>query len=527
MRAETTDDLFARYGPAYKWFAMVTGMLGGTTAILASSTVNVAFPDIMGAFGIGRDQAQLLSTGYFASTTAGMLVSAWLIASFGERMTYIGVLVTFLIGSATSGLAHNTETLMIGRVMQGMAAGVIQPLGMAVTFSVFPSGRKGLSMGLYSMGMVLAPTLGPTAGGLAIELFNWRYVFLLTLPTTALSIILGYLFMPSREMPKKLPRFDFLAFLFLCVALVGFLLGFSYGNRLGWTSNEILGFFTAAAVATTGFIHRQLYGSAPFINLALFKNAQFVAACCIALFAGFAFLSSTFMLPLFVQQIQHYTPFDAGMMMMPGGLSLLILYPLTGRLADACPPHVLIYIGLISFGLAFIFLATADVNTPFWTIVSFTILIRGGTAFTRPVTNTAALRSLPPELLNQGSGAINLMRQLGAVIGTNGLVVFLELRIPFYGDAFAAMQTAASRTSLEMRESIIRLLTEAGVPPIARGPGALHYLGDVIYAQASTLGFQDAFMTLGIITLAGLLPAWVMSVTQKGQPLLLRRRRVL
>jgi len=76
LHTETIDDLFKRHGPAYKWFATVTCMLGGMTAILASSTVNVAFPDIMGTFGIGRDQAQLLSTGYFASMTAGMLLSA-------------------------------------------------------------------------------------------------------------------------------------------------------------------------------------------------------------------------------------------------------------------------------------------------------------------------------------------------------------------------------------------------------------------------------------------------------------------
>ena len=438
-------------------------------------------------------------------------------------MTYCGALIVFIAGAAMSGFAQSPETLMIGRVMQGASAGIIQPLGMAVTFSVFPSTRKGMSMGLFSMGMVLAPTLGPTMGGLAIEFFNWRYVFLLTLPSTGVALLLGLLFMPSRQILNKLPRFDFVGFGFFCAAMIGFLLGFSYGQRLGWSSNEIVALFVLAVVASIGFALRQIYGNAPFINLALFRNAQFVAASAIAFFAGCAFLSSTFLVPLFVQQIQHYTPFDAGLMMMPGGLSLLLMYPLTGRLADAWPPHVLIYIGLICFGIAFLALATADVNTPFWTIVAFTIFIRAGTAFTRPVTNAAALRSLPPELLHQGSGAVNLMRQLGAVIGTNGLVVFLELRIPFHGDAFSAMQTAASQTSQEMRDILVRLLTEAGVQQSAREPGALHYLGDVIYAQASTLGFQDAFAALGIVTLVGLIPAWIMSVTRKGHPVRFRR----
>jgi EmrB/QacA subfamily drug resistance transporter len=513
VHAESIDDLFARYGPVYKWLATASCMLGGMTGILASSTVNVAFPDIMGAFGIGRDQAQLLSTGYFASMTAGMLLSGWLVNGFGERLSYTIALVVFFVGAAMSGLAQNPETLMLGRVLQGLAAGIIQPLGMAVTFSVFPSGRKGLSMGLYSMGMVLAPSMGPTMGGLAIELFNWRYVFLLTLPTAGLALILGNLFMPSRAMPKKMPSFDFLGFGLVCTSLAGFLSGFSYGQRLGWTSNEIVLLFVVAIAAAVGFILRQLYGRNPLVNLKLFTNAQFTAAALISFFTGIAFLSSTFLIPLFVQQIQQYSPLDAGLMMMPGGLSLLILFPIAGRLADALPPHVLIYGGLLSFSSAFVFLSGADVNTPFWTFVTFTLLIRAGTAFIRPVTNAAALKSLPQELVNQGSSTVNFVRQLGAAIGTNCLVVYLELRIPFHGEAFTA--TLTGQTSREMREQVRRILTEAGVPEAVREPGALHYLGDVIYAQASTLGFLDAFLVLAITAYCGDVPAWVMAQTAK------------
>ena len=159
MINETIDDLFVRYGPSYKWLATITSVIGGMTVILASSTVNVAFPDIMGAFGIGRDQAQLLSTGYFGAMTAGMLLSAWAIQNFGQRTAFIGALIIFLIGSAMSGIATNTVMLSLGRVLQGTAAGIVQPLAMAVTFSVWPARSKGMSMGMFSMGMVLAPII--------------------------------------------------------------------------------------------------------------------------------------------------------------------------------------------------------------------------------------------------------------------------------------------------------------------------------------------------------------------------------
>lgn len=515
--AESIDDLFARYGPVYKWLATVTCMVGAMTVALASSTVNVAFPDIMGTFGIGRDQAQLLTTGYFASQTAGMLLSAWLIKAMGERSAFTISLLVFLVGASMSALAQSPESLLFGRVLQGVAAGAIQPLGMAVTFKVFPASQKGLSMGIYSMGMVLAPSLGPTMGGLAIEWFSWRYIFLLSLPTAFFALVLSNLFMPSRERPKVLPKFDFAGFGLLCVFLTGLLMGFSFGQRLGWTSTDILLLFGVGMSSGVGFVLWQLRSPEPLINLRMFTNAQFTLAALIAFFTGCAFLSSTFMLPLFVQQIQHYTPLNAGLMMIPAGLSLFILFPVAGRLSDISPPHYMIYGGLISFAVAYALLAGADVNTPFWSLVTFTILLRVGTALTRPVTNATALKSLPPDMVNQGASTINFVRKLGAAIGTNCVIVFLELRIPFHGDAYASMQTSASQTTLEMRDQLARLFSEAGVPEVARDPGAYRYLGDIIYAQASTMGYHDAFMVLAVVAFLGVAPAWLMARLNKRQ----------
>ena len=201
--------------------------------------------------------------------------------------------------------------------------------------------------------------------------------------------------------------------------------------------------------------------------------------------------------------------------MIPGGLSLLILFPLAGRLTDLISTRYLIYLGLISFGVAFIFMSKADVNTPFWTFVSFTILVRIGTAFVRPVMNTEALRALPHDLVNQGSGVINFIRMLGAAIGTNVLVVFLEARIPFHLDAFTSTQVAINHASGELLEQITRIFSEAGVAEATRNSGAIHYLGNVIMAQASTLGFQDSFLALGIFAFCGLIPAFYLSKAQR------------
>jgi DHA2 family multidrug resistance protein len=517
VAAESIDDLFARYGPTYRWLVTFTCIIGAMTGGLASTTVNVAFPDIMGAFGLGRDQAQLLSTGYFASQTIGMLLSAWLIRAGGERLSSNIALGVFLVGCAMSGLAQDAATLMLGRVLQGTASGVLQPMAMAIVFSVFPVGRKGLSMGIFSMGMVMAPTLGPAMGGLAIEYFNWRYVFLLALPTAFLALILGNIFMPSRKIPKVWPKFDFVSFGLLCVCLVGLLLGFSYGQRLGWSSDEIILLFLFGTGAGGYFIYRQLNRVDPLVNLHLFSNAQFTAATMIAFFTECAFLASTVMLPLFVQQIQQYTPFAAGMMMVPAGISMLILFPISGRLADILPPQILVFSGLLFYAASFALMASMDINTPFWTLVAFTLVMRLGSAFTRPVTNSTALSSLPLHQVHQGSSTLNFTRKLGGALGANAVIVFLEMRIPFHGDAFVAAQTGVNQTSLEFREALIRLFAEAGVPRFAQEPGALQVLSEVILAHASTLGFQDAFAILAIIAFTAIVPALIMAHMMRGR----------
>jgi len=511
LGVETIEDLFERYGPAYRWFATVASMIGAMTVVLSMTTVNVAFPDIMGAFGIGRDEAQLLSSGYFAAMTTGMVLAAWLIEIMGERLIYAITLAIFIFGSMLSGVATSAEELHFGRMLQGVAAGVVQPLTMAVTFKVFPPSRRGTAMGLYAMGIVFAPAMGPTLGGIAIELFNWRYIFFLTLPTAALAVVLGFLFMPTKPMVRRLPHFDFLGLALLSLALFTLVLGLSSGQREGWTSNYILSLLGTGGTAAVAFVIWESTTPEPLMNMAVFRNARFASASTIAFFSGCVFITSTFLIPVFVQQIQGYTPLRSGLLLMPGGLSLLFLFPLAGRLSDFIPAHLLIMFGLMSYVVAFVLLSGADVNTPFWTFVFWTLFIRTGLGFTTPVVNAAALKAVPSELVNQASGSINLVRQLGAAFGMNIVVAFLEMRIPFHGEAFTGNLAETGAASGELLSIVGRTLAEGGVSETASGLGALHFFGQIIHAQASTLGFQDAFFALAVIAVAGLLPASILS----------------
>src|SRR3954471_23792370 len=376
--------LSERYGPNYRWFVTITGMVGVVSMVLAMTTVNVAVPDVMGAFGIGQDKAQWMSSAYAAAMTAGMLMNAWITGVLGERRTFVGALFFFSIGALLGGSAPTEDALIIFRTVQGFSAGVAQPLVMAIIFSVFPPERRGMAMGVFGLGVVFAPAIGPTLGGLMIEYFSWRYVFYISLPFCALAAVLGLLFMPTRPLPKVIPPFDWLGFFLLCAALLGLMTGIADGQREGWASNAIVLRLCVGVVAALAFIFWELYTPRAMLDIRIFANLEFSANALIAFIFGAGMMGSTYVMPVFVQTIIGFTPLLAGLMMMPAGLMLAFIFPVAGSLSAPMPASVMIIIGLLLFAAGFAWMTVADVDTTFWTLVAMIMVSRLGLGLINP-----------------------------------------------------------------------------------------------------------------------------------------------
>jgi MFS transporter, DHA2 family, multidrug resistance protein len=510
LQSETTDVLAARYGSRYRWYATVTVMLGTISAVLTTTTVNVAIPDIMGAFGIGQDKAQWLSTGALAAMTMGMLLNAWLINRYGQRRTFITALLLFIVALIVAGSAPN-ETVLIGcRIVQGGVAGVLQPLSMYTLFRVFPPHQRGTAMGFFGMSVILGPALGPSLGGVMIEHFNWRYIFYVGVPVASLGVLLGSIFMPQREESSTRTRFDWTGCALLATALACLLTGLSNGQREGWHSDFILTLFAISVVTAAAFLMWERYTPQPLVDLRVLMNGQFACAAAVACLFGVGLFGTTYLVPLFVQTVQGMTPLAAGVLLMPAGLMLGLFMPFSGFLSDRIPARGLILSGLACFVISSYWLATVDVNSAFWTVAGSVILSRIGLGLIKPSLNVSALRSLRPELLGQGAGMINFSRQLGGAFGVNLLSVMLDRRTFFHSDTLTAMQTAANTGTAELLRSMQALFAQAGVPPDIQASAALHYLGRVVYAQAYTMGFRDSFLITAVVFTLGFIPAWIM-----------------
>lgn len=505
--AETVESLFERYGPIYRWIATITVTTGSIGIVLSSSIVNVAIPDVMGTFGVGQDRAQWVATAYLAAQTVSQLITIWAIETLGIRITYLLVLSVFLAGSMLGATAPTMDTLAIARVLQGIAAGVVLPTSMVLMALVFPPERKGFAMGIFSMGTVLAPAIGPVFGGIAIDNYSWRYIFIFPLPLCAIALLLGFHFLPGRTTTATIKRIDWFGIITLSVAILCFLTLMSSGQRVGWLSDESLLKLGVGVIAAWIFVVSQLRSPAPLLDFSVLRNQKFAAASVLALVFGMGLFATSYYIPVFVQTVMSYSATQAGMLLAPGGFMLLIVFPLSGRMADSMPAHYLIIAGLLVLAYGFLLIAEADVNTAFLAMIGMTLLSRLGLGLIFPPLNAAALRALPPEELARGSGTISFFRQLGGAFGVSSLVVALQLREQDHSAALSTTQTPDNATSRAFIDSISALLNEAGVPESTQGAGALQYLGHVIHAQATSLAFQDAAYLISAIFVLALIPA--------------------
>lgn len=514
-----------RFGPSYRWLVTATVMLGTIATTATATIVNVAMVDIMGAFGLGQDQVQWLSTGFLAAMTATMLITAWMLDRFGFRSTFIGALAVFIAGCILGAASSSGAEVILARVLQGGASGIIQPLAMVVMSQVFPPDQRGKAMGIYGVGIVLAPALGPTAGGILVDQYDWRDVFLVVVPFCIAGISMAFFILPGREKRAEAPRrgFDAIGFALLVIALTSVLTGLSNGQREGWDSNFILAMLATAAVAATAFIGFELYTPHPLLSLRVFAVTRFSAGCVVAFALGAGIYGSTYIVPLFVQSVQGYTPTRSGFLLMPAGFILALVFPIAGQLSDHLPPHVPIITGLALFGLSCWLSGDVGVDTPFWTLALLVMLGRIGLGVMLPALNAGALRALPHDGLAQGSGSLNFVRQLGGAFGVNLLSVLIDRRTIFHGDALAQALTPANSAGIEALTRLGIIFSHWGNPfgnrlPTGIHPGSMAYLETVLVPKARLFAYQDGFYVVAIVFFLAIVPAFIMGRGSKASP---------
>ncbi len=304
--------------------------------------------------------------------------------------------------------------------------------------------------------------------------------------------------------------FDWTGFALVATSLACIMATVGNGQRLGWDSWEILTFSIGGVVAVTLLIASQLRSEAPLIDISLFRNPRFAGAIALSFLFGLSTFSVNYLIPVFVQEVQGMTPTAAGLILLPGGLLLIITTPLIGRVAEVISPRFLLIAAFTFCGVSAAVLSAADVNTPsavLLAVATFTLVSFGAI---QPALGGNMVASVPAERMNAGVGLYNFARQFGGSLGIATTVLIIDLRTAFHADALTATQTSGNPVVAEMLAKVRRLLHESGLPDAVLHSGALDYLGKVVHAQASTFGFQDAFLCISIAFAVAVVASWLL-----------------
>jgi len=439
-----------RYGERYRWLLLLSVMVGTMASIMSSTIINVAIPDMSQHFTLGQERAQWVTSGFMAAMTVSMLTTPWLLARYGYRRTYSGCMWLLMAGGIAGGFANDFPLVLAARVAEGLAAGVVQPIPAIIILRAFEPHEQGRASGIFGMGVVLAPAIGPSIGGLLVDGFGWRSIFFMVVPFCIVSLWLAQRFVPGTAPGGGAanPQGAALDWRGLLLATAGTLCLLNGLVELqGGTAASAATLLAGAALALLVFVwlqrrtlkrrqRRPDEGSDPLMNLSLFADRRFAMGSIVAFIYGIALFGSTYLLPVYMQMGLGLSASYVGSILLPAGLVLAVTIAIVGRLADRQPTHRLVSIGLVLLAASFALMFTIDLRRPSHIIpllVSWAILGRIGLGFILPSLNIGAMRGLERTHIPQGSSVINFLRMLGGAAGVSLCGIVLEWRVAAHG----------------------------------------------------------------------------------------------
>ncbi len=445
-------ELQSRYGTRHRWLMLATVMIGSMAAIMSSTIMNVGIPDMSLQFGIGQELAQWVSSSFMVAMTVSMLTTPWLLARFGYRTTYVGCMLVLLTAGIAGGLSTEYNWVLGARVTEGLAAGVVQPIPAIIILRAFDTSEQGRANSFFGMGVVLAPALGPSIGGLLVDWLSWRALFFMVVPFCMMSIAMALRYVPISapggvSVNHGKPSLDLGG---LALATVGTLCLLNGLVMLhGGNTSGAFSLIVVAALCTFAFVAWQRVQTKndgkPLMNLMLFTHRPFAMGTTVAFIYGIALFGSTYLLPLYLQLGLGLSPSYVGTLLLPAGLLLALTIAVVGRYSSTHPTHLMVSFGLVLLALSFALMLTVNLQTGLWVLVVYAMLGRVGLGFILPSLNIGAMRGMQSTLIPQGASVINFLRMLGGAAGVSLCGILLEWRLAAHGDSLKSTLTSSTR----------------------------------------------------------------------------------
>jgi DHA2 family multidrug resistance protein len=472
--------------------------------ILDTSIANVALPHIAGNLSVTVDEGTWVLTSYLVSNAVVLPLSGWLSTRFGRKRFYMSCVAVFTVSSFLCGIAPDLSTLILCRVLQGAGGGGLQPSEQAIIADTFPREKWGVAFSVYGMAVVLAPAIGPTLGGYITDHSSWRWIFFINVPVGIASLVLTQRFVedPPWLTGKSGIKVDYIGFALVAVGFGALQIVLDKGEREDWFSSTFIVVFAGlAAVGILGAAVWEWFEEHPVVDVRLFRQRNLAVCFVLILVFGAILYSSTVLLPQYVQTVMGYSAEQAGMVLSPGGVVVLVLMPLVGRLLGTVDVRKLIAFGFLVCALALYDMTNIYRGVSFGTAVWYRMFQAAGLAFLFVPLNTAAYVGIPQEKNNQVAGLANLARNIGGSVGISLAQTALSRRAQFHQTHLVSHVTPYDPALRRFANGLAQSLAQRGVAAVEASRRAYAIIYGIVQREAVSLAFIDAIWILAIASL--------------------------
>jgi len=513
------------------WFIAVAVSIATFMEVLDTSIANVALRYIAGGLSAANNDSEWVITSYLAANAAVLLLSGWLSRYLGRRNYYLASVALFTASSAACGLATSLEQLIFFRVLQGIGGGGLQPVTQAVLVDTFPPEQQGSAQTLFGISALIAPVLGPTLGGYIADNYSWEWIFLINVPMGLVAFGLNYWLLEDpeylkeerRELKSKPLNFDYVGLGLIVIVMSTMEVILSKGQEWDWfsdTSWRLQTFTAVFGVGLVGIIVWESKHPAPILNLAPFKDRNFVA-CGIVAYVTFAILyASMTLLPGMLQSLFGYNAEWSGLVMSPAGLfsipTMVVVGFLIGKRVDS---RWLIMIGAAIMAGGAYWFSQLNIEVSPGQIIWPRVVQQIGTAFMFAPLSVAAFIYLPKELRGAAAGIFAVLRNEGGSAGTSMGKTLVQRRLPLHTDRLGeGLNPLSSPFTDAMHQGQSFFDVSTGDPATSQAM-TLQAIDNLRQQQAGTLAYLDGFYVFAILAL-GIIPLALLmrrSVAEPGQ----------
>jgi MFS transporter, DHA2 family, multidrug resistance protein len=487
------------------WAIAATVSMAAFIEVLDTSVANVALPYIAGGLGASYDDSTWVLTSYLAANAIVLPISGWLAELIGRKQYFMISLTIFTVFSLLCGLAPNLPLLLLFRAVQGIGGGGLQPMAQAILNDSFPPEQRGQAFAVYGITAVLAPTVGPMLGGWITDNYSWRWIFFITLPPVLLALCLTQILVEDPPFLRRLKRggirVDYIGISFLTLGVGSLQILLDKGQEDDWFGSQfITSLVITASVCLVSLVIWEWFRKEPIIDVRMFKSFNFAAANLMMFMMGFMLFSTLVLIPAFLQSLMGYTAGLAGLVLSGGGIVLLLMMPIVGRLTSHIQARWLIATGWICMAVALFYCADQiDLFVSFkFALWLRTVQVVGIGFLFVPIT-AAGYIGIPPEKGSSVSGMINFMRNIGGSIGTSVVTTMLVRRAQYHQQILIGHLTPDTPAYRLALGAVGSKIAHSGLQAKDARDQAIARFYQLVQRQSGALCYMDVFWILGAL----------------------------